>query len=295
MSANIPNIYAQTFATTMEMLVQQKVSRLRSAVTVGSYRGKQNQVVDQIGAIDMLPVTSRFGDMPRVDAPLDSRWVVPSPFHLPQMVDSFDELKVLLDPKNKYAMNAIAAANRKIDDLIIAAFTAAAKTGETGSTSTSILGGNTVLVNAGGSGNTGLTVYKLRQAKKKLLAHEVDLDSDQIFCAVTAEEHDDLLAEAQVVSTDFNDRPVLVDGKIERFLGINFIHSERLKFDSGVIRSVPVWAKSGMHLGIWEDIKTSVSIRHDIESEPYQVYIKMMMGATRLEEKKIVQVLCDES
>jgi len=56
---------------------------------------------------------------------------------------------------------------------------------------------------------------------------------------------------------------------------------------------VPVWAKSGMHLGVWGDIQTSISQRHDLQGEPWQAYVKMTMGATRLEEDKIVKILAN--
>ncbi len=141
-----------------------------------------------------------------------------------------------------------------------------------------------------------LTVAKLREAKRILMAAEVDLDSDPITCAVTAQQHDNLLAEAQIISTDFNDKPVLVEGKIMRFLGINFVHTERLALstDGNSDRLVPIWAKSGMYLGVWNDMETDISQRKDLQSLPWQTYLKMTAGATRLEEKKLVQVACDE-
>ena len=122
----------------------------------------------------------------------------------------------------------------------------------------------------------------------------MDLEEDTIWSALTAEQHDDLLAEAQIISTDFNDKPVLVEGKITRFLGINFIHTELLDLDVNSFRRMPVWAKSGMHLGIWSDIRTSVSIRHDLTSEPFQAVVYLTSGATRLEEEKVVEMICAE-
>src|SRR6185312_870875 len=97
---------------------------------------------------------------------------------------------------------------------------------------------------------------------------------------------DNLLAEAQVISTDFNDKPVLVEGKVTRFLGVNFIHSERLgtgtNDQAGTSTPCFVWQKEGMHLGIWNDISTNISQRHDLQSEPWQAYVYMTAGATRL-------------
>lgn len=294
MSLNIPTHYAEQFSTNIQLLLQQKGSRLRNAVMTGSHVGSQASPVDQIGKIEMLPVTSRFGAMPRVDATMDRRWCFPADYHLPQLIDSFDKLRLLTDPESSYVQNAVHAAGRQMDRLINTAFFGTAYTGVNGGTSTAFdTSGQVVAYNYGATGAVGLTVAKIRAAKKILMANEVDIETDPIYMALTARQHDDLLGEAQVVSTDFNDRPVLVEGKIMRFLGVNFIHTELLTFST--YRLNPMWAKSGMYLGVWSDINTSISKRNDLESEPWQAYVKVTAGATRTDEDKVVRIQCDET
>jgi hypothetical protein len=295
MSVNIPTHYAQEFSSNVELLLQQKDSRLRSAVMSGSHVGKQASPVDQIGSIEMQAVTGRFQAMGRVDAATDRRWVLPQDFDLPQLIDKFDKLRLLTDPESAYVQNAVAAAKRKQDELIIDAFFGDANTGETASTTTSFPAAQQIAVDFGAASANGLSVAKLRDAKRLLMAAEVDLEMDPIYCAVTAQQHDDLLAEAQVVSTDFNDKPVLVEGKMTRFLGINFIHTELLSTDTNSYRRVPVWAKSGMHLGLWNDITSDIDRRKDLQGLPWQAYIYMTAGATRLEEEKVVEIKCSEA
>lgn len=294
MSVNIPTHYSQEYSTNIELLLQQKGSKLRPFIMSGSHVGKQASPVDQFGAVEMQQVTGRFQAMGRVDAATDRRWVLPSDFDLPQLIDSFDKLRLLTDPESSYVQNAVHAAGRKMDDLIIDAFFEDSTTGETGASTTSSLAGNSIAVAFGASADVGLTVAKLREGKKILMGHEVDMDSDPLTCVVSAKQHDDLLAEAQVISTDFNDKPVLVEGKIQRFLGINFVHSERLNIDGSSDRRVPLFAKSGMHLGLWNDITTDISQRKDLQGLPFQAYVYMTAGSTRLEEKKIVEILCGE-
>lgn len=294
MSVNLPTHYVMQFATTIQLLLQQRGSKLRPYVTTGSYVGKQASPVDQIGAVEMQERTSRFQPMGRVDAPTDRRWVFPRDFDLPQLIDNIDKLRMLTDPESAFVQNAVFAAGRKFDDLIIEAFFGTAKTGEQGAISTPFPLSQQVAVNHGASSNTGLTVAKLREAKRILMANEVDLEMERIACVVTAKQHDNLLAEAQVISTEFNERPVLVDGKVTRFLGIDIIHCERLTTDSNNYRRVPIWASSGMHLGVWEDITTDISQRKDLQGLPWQAYVTMTAGATRLEEKKVVEVKCAE-
>lgn len=303
MSANLPSLYVQQYATNVQLLLQQKGSKLRDRVTVGSYTGKQASPVDQIGAIAMQAVASRFAPMGRVDASVDRRWVFPSDFDLPQLIDSFDKLRLLTNPESAYVQNAVMAAGRKIDDLIIAAFFADAKTGESGGTTTQFptsTSTNVVGVSTGGT-TSNLNVTKLKRARRLLAANEVDLEADPITCVVTASQEEALLNEYEMTSQDFNpgDRPVLRDGMLDRFLGMTFVRTERLVTGtddaSGTSRAVPVFAKSGMHLGIWNDVSTDISQRKDLQGLPWQAYVYLTAGATRLEEKKIIRVWCRES
>lgn len=296
MSINLPQHYVMQFASNIQLLLQQKVSKLRPYVMSGTHYGEQASPVDQIGLVEMQAVVDRFAPMSRVDAAVDRRWVFPLDFDLPQMIDSFDKLKLLLDPQSSYVTNAHQAANRQFDRLILAGALGTNQTGKRGATATTLPSTQKVIRTFGAAAATGYTVAKMREGKRILMSNEVDLESDPIVSPVTATQHDNLLAEAQVISTDFNDKPVLVEGKIVRFLGVDIIHCERLTLstDGNSDRLVPMWAKSGVYLGIWEDIMTDVSQRKDIQGLPWQTYVKMSAAATRLEEKKVVQIACDE-
>ena len=302
MSTNIVTFYVQQYAKILNELVQQKTSRLRKYCTEDKYVGQAASPVEQVGAVAMQPVTQRYGPMQRVDAPTDRRWVYPSDYDLPQLFDNFDKLRLLIDPKGKFVKNAHNAANRQYDDLIIAALGGTAQTGVTGQNSIVLPAGEIVGVQQGAASPTGLTVAKLRQAKLILEQNEAFSDEEGdpgdptsgLVCVAGARQLDNLMAEAQVVSRDFNDSPVLEEGRVRRFLGITFVRSERLSTgtddQAGTSTKVFVWQKEGMHLGVWNDISTNISQRHDLQSEPWQAYVYMTAGATRLEEKRVTQI-----
>lgn len=294
MSINLPTFYVQQFAQSVELLLQTRGSKLRDKVMTGSHFGKQASPVEQIGQIAPRQVTSKFGPKVRVDAPMDRRWVFPTSFDISQFVDTIDQLKIIVDPRGSYVTNAVYAMGRAMDDQIISAFFGAAMTGETAGTSTAFPAGQTVAVDFGAAGNVGLTIAKLREAKRLLMAAEVDLDNDPLVIPMTAQQNDDLLGEQQAISLDYNTMPPLVNGKITSFMGFNFVHVERLVTDGSGFRRVPAYAKSGMHLGTWQDIKNTVNQRVDIENEPWELYTIGTFGSTRLEEKKVVEILCAE-
>lgn len=104
MSINLPTHYVQQYSTNIQLLLQTAGGKFRRAVTTGSHVGKAASPVDQVGSVEMQPVTTRFGEMPRIDAPTDRRWVYPSDFDLPQLVDTFDKLRLITDPKSVYAL-----------------------------------------------------------------------------------------------------------------------------------------------------------------------------------------------
>jgi subtilisin family serine protease len=292
MSFNVPTHFVQQYTSNVELLLQQKGSKLRDTVSVGSYTGKAAKAVEQVGAVTAQKRVTRHGDTPLISTPADARWVFPVDYEWADLIDSQDKLRMLIDPTSSYAQNGAYALGRAMDDEIIASYFGTSKTGENGSTDTTFPGGQQVLQAVGAASATGLNVAKLRAAKKVLMANEVDIDNEQLFCVITAAQHDDLLNEVQAISLDYNTRPVLVDGKITSFMGFNFVHSERLPTD-GTYRRVPVYAKSGVHLGMWDDITTKISERND-KGHAMQVYVKGTFGATRVEEKKIVEIKCAE-
>lgn len=292
MSVNIPTHYVQQYSTNLDFLLQQKGSKLRGLVSSGSHVGKAASPVDQIGKIEMQTVTGRFNPMSRVDAPTDRRWVYPSDFDLPQLLDSFDELRLITDPKSKYSQNAAMAAGRKMDTIILTAALGTAKTGEAGGTSTVFATGNEVDVAVGGA-NSKLNVAKLRECRRLMMANHVDLDMETPILPITAADHDALLGEIQVVSRDFNGgAPVLQNGRISEFMGFRFVHCELVETVCAGTNEVtiPVWVPSGMYLGMWNDFTANVSQRNDLQGEPWQLYTKMTVGATRLEENRVYAI-----
>jgi hypothetical protein len=293
MSINLPTHFVVSYSSNINLLLQEKGSKMRPYVTEGHYVGKQASPVDQFGPVEMQDVTGRFGPMGRVDAATDRRWVFPSDFDLPQLIDTFDKLRLLTDPESTYVQNAVFAAGRKMDRLILAAALGTAKTGEAGATSTVFTAANEVDVAVGGA-NSRLNVAKLVALQELMIANAIDFTNEEPVVPLTAKDNSALLNEIQIISSDFNggDRPVLKDGRIIRFMGFTFVYcqlNETVNAGTNEV-NVPVWVKSGMHLGLWNDVTTSISMRHDLQGEPWQAYVYMTAGATRIEENKVYNI-----
>lgn len=288
MSFEVTTAFVQQYTTNVQLLLQQRGSKLREYCTMGSYTGKAAKAVEQIGAVTAQKKTSRHSDTPLISTPHDARWVFPEDYEWADMIDDQDKLRMLIDPTSPYALNGAYALGRSLDDTIIAAALGTAKTGENGSTDTAFATATQQIA----VGGTGLTVAKLRQAKKILTANEVDVMNDPLYIAVTAQQIDDLLGTTEVTSADFNTVKALVQGEVDSFMGFKFVNIERLGLDGSGDRRCFAWAKSGMHVGMWNDINTKITERAD-KSYATQVYVKGTFGATRTDEKKVVEIICN--
>jgi hypothetical protein len=309
MSFQAPTASVQQYTAQVMMLLQQSESRFENAVQVRPFYGKAASVVEQFGQTNAVRITSRHSDTVLMSTPHDKRWVFPIDYGWNELTDQQDLLRMLIVPGNMYAAGGAAAMKRAMDDEILSAFFNSNKTGENGSIDTGLLGAfgggsQVVAVNTGSSANTGLNIAKLRAAKRILLQAEVDIDNDPLFMAISAKQHDDLLNEAQAISLDYNSTPVLVNGRINSFMGFNFIPSERIPgagsynvaINPGLTvpagqNWVPFWAKSGVCLGKWDELRAKVGPRPD-KNDAEQVSLRMTLGATRLEERRCGYIVC---
>jgi len=220
-----------------------------------------------------------------------------------QLIDTFDELRTIVDVKSQYATNAAMAVGRAWDDCLIAAAFNPSQIGtdagglspENFNTSTTVgNAGFQVVSTFGSSAASGLTVTKLIEAKRTFRHYHVDIDTDPLTLVIGSQQESDLLNQVEVVSTEFNDKPVLVDGKLTRFLGFDLVFSERLNF-TGSVRNFIAFAKSGMYLGIWKDMSNYVDIRADLSGRPYQLLTQTSFGATRTQPGKVLQITCADT
>jgi len=293
MSFQITTAFVKQFSNTVELLAQQRGSKLRGAVRVEPVRGEV-AFFDQIGATSAVTVTTRHADSPLVSTPHSRRRVSLVDVEWGDLIENFDKVKMLIDPTNAYSQNAAYAIGRKIDEIIIDAFFGTAYSGKDGGTSVAFPSTNQIAADFDGDGTKeGLTIAKLREARKRLLAKNVDPAMSPWYIAVTAAQLDDLLGTTEVTSSDFNTVKALVQGEINTFLGFRFIQTELLSTDSAGDRRCPVWAQNGMVLGMAMEPRSRITERPDKRYQTY-VYWATSAGATRLDEDRVFEIKCKE-
>ena len=287
---DVETLYTQKFATGIRMLQQQKPSRFQQAVMVETDI-MERKAFDQLNPSEMSEKVGRNTDTPITEADHLRRWVYTRDWEKAHLFDKEDDIRVLNNPINRYSMNFVAAGNRKRDERIVAAFEAAAVTGKNGTTTATFPGSGFDVAHA----TTLLTEDKVRSAAQILSANENDSGESPWFFGINAKNlYEGLLAEQKVTSSDYVTVKALVDGKIDSWMGFQFLqHYESFPIAAN-IRTLYAWSKASMMLGIGANPFTRVEQRAD-KSYATQVYRSEHFDATRMDEKGVVRVYCDET
>ena len=284
------------FTQNVELLLQQKQPRLAGTTSSASYIGEKAQVIKQFGEVEFEDFVAGDaagqwkGDTKWGEIAHYQRWVYPNDQVLSLPAAKGDDMRMLGDPRSSYTEAMRAAYARKYDDFIITAATGVAKTGKYNDPVDVPLPAGQIVADGG----TGLTLDKLLEAKKILMAAENDPAEERYF-ACSEQQLNDLLKTNQVQSADYNTIRALVRGEIDTFVGFKFVPTERLLMTPGTpnVRHCFAWVKSGLHAGTWNGLETHVDRRSD-KNYVWQVWMSFTMGATRTQEKKVVQVNCAE-
>lgn len=291
---NIPNHFTTQFDSNWKHLVQQKNSKLKEYVTLDSIEGKEKSY-NQLDVTSMTQITDRSRDTRISDQAMAKRWIRPLNYDAAKLVDEFDEqfLGEVVLPTSPIIQSHAAAYARTCDRIIIDALGGTAFTGTTGTTATVLPAGQKIAVGyveSGAVANSGLTIAKLRAAKFLFDSNEVDEEEERIL-VVSAKQLQDLLRTTEATSIDYNTVRALVDGNLDTFMGFKFRRSQQLPLAVD-IRSCFAYVKSGVILAE-RGLKTMMDVRPDL-SHSLQIRSVASLAAVRMEEKKVVEIACDE-
>ncbi len=293
MSITITENMVQAYANNFRILYQQKMSRLRAFCQQHSFVG-QSKAVERMGKTEAYDITSRHADTKLLDTPHSRRWIDLADKGWADMIDELDKVRLLADPTGGYSEMARAALSRAMDTIIINA----ARGNSRSNTGTLALPtAQKVAV-----GGTNLTLAKLLTVKEILDSNEVDDDASMQMdgqgatpsriMVVNTKMLTSLYGTTEIKSIDFNTVKALANGQIDTFLGFKFIRSELLPKDGTATTGYALaWAKSCIGLGVGSDIQVSVDKRPD-KNNGFQVYARMAIGATRLEDEGVVEIAC---
>lgn len=306
MSQQVTEAFVQQFNANVIHLVQQKGSRLEPKVRKESQKGV-SQFFDRIGTVAAVKRTGRHASTPQMDTPHSRRMVTLEDYEWADLVDDQDKIRMLIDPTSEYALAASWSFGRSKDDVIIASALSNAYAGDKGQTPVAHPNSQKYAANDG-TNLTNLNVRTLRAVKRKMDEKEVE---GKRYIACTASQIENLLGETAVTSADYNTVKALVAGEVNAFMGFEFCRLERLNLTtsstaspttgavgsgSSVVgsRACIAWAEQGILLATGEDFVTKMSERDD-KGYAMQVYARMSIGGTRMQEEEVIEIICKEA
>lgn len=289
---NPPVSFVQEYGSTVQMMAQQMESKLANAVRVENPQAERFyfDLYNTNSAMNL--VTNRFEDINPTDTAFERRAVDLLDYDFSQFVDSFDKLKMLIDPTSAIVQAQAAQMNRQKDDIIIAAFYADMKTGKAGAGTSALT--QTVAINSWaygtGSGNSNMTISKIIEAMTTF--DNADVDMNDRYLVLDPINHAKLLATAEATSSDFITSRSLETGEVNGLCNFKFIKSTRLPVDGSGYRRCVAFQKSGMGLAVAQAPTFDISQRKDKRGQPWQAYLSLSMAATRLENTKVTEIKC---
>lgn len=280
-------IYAKSYGNVVAPLAQQKGSRLRNTVTIKTGVVGEETYMDQLAAFEAQTRGARLEQTNPTLASYSRRRIAMEDDYIAKAIDKLDDIRTLADPTSSIVQSGIFGMGRKIDDRIIAAASGTAYAGKAGGTSTVLPSSQKIA-----HGSTGMTLTKWLSALEILNANDVD-PSDEKYLIIGSAQLTSLLNTTEIKSADYNSVKALVQGELDTFLGCTVIRSERLALASNV-RTCLLYTKTGIGLAIGKDVTSKID---ELPDQHYvkQLYFSMCLGASRLEEDKVVEINCYEA
>lgn len=291
-------MHIKQFKDSIILAVQQENSLLDHTVRKESLNSEAF-FFNKLGAITLEEKTSRFSPTPFADPKHSRRKLSPSTFHKALYIDSFDsERSNIVGLQADYLKSLMMAAKLKKDQLIVAAATGLAFEGKEGETPVSFTNAQTVFQDGSfgtnGAGTAvGLTSDKILTAAKILKKNKVS-SVEKLYCIISAQQEEELMKDAKFINRDFTMGQVLDKGVIGSWNGINFIRSEEISGTTNQVRDVLLYTETALGLGINTELTTKIG-EDPAHGFSTVLYVSMTMGATRIEDEKIVKIQCKDT
>lgn len=299
---NFETHFVQEYKAGLEMVCQQLSSATREATTPTTVQGERASF-DEIGSVSMQPRGGRATDLPRVETPNTRRWLSHDAFAVSDYVDKLDTVRMLNNPTSSIVQAFGAAAARQIDKTVFTAALGTVYTGKDGTTPVVLPSAQKIA-----QGGTGFTYAKIRELVRRLRQRNALMKGDTIHVYMTSKQEEQLIDTAEMKSSDYNNKKVLVNGGLDGddFYACHFhVVDDHFDESAGTVsymlpwasansgtRSCIAWVKSGIKLAVpvmdgevvWDPKKYSTFVSAVLD-----------LGAYRANDRKVIQIDCLET
>lgn len=312
MSFQVDQAFVQQYRDNAVHLAQQLKSRLEGCVRRDPDIVGANYYFERFGATAIQFKTSRHSPTPLISTPQSRRRVTMSTGQWADAIDNDDKKKTLVDLESNYMKAARAAFNRFKDQLIIAAATGNAYSGQDGQTAVSFPSSqivadtainNTNSLESGSNDGGHMSPQRLLKIGRAFALADVDADEERFLVLGARQIWDDLLHYVTVGSADYNTLKSLAAGAIDSYAGFKIIMSNLLLLAGGTDvygnavstltgattgdRYDLAFARAGLGFAMNYDVIAKVAEDPGL-SYSLRPYMEISAGATRIEEARVV-------
>ena len=160
------------------------------------------------------------------------------------------------------------------------------------------IGANYDETDTGSTAPLGLTLEKLKAARRTMLRLEAINQDDVVNCFLTSTQFNDLLSIEQIINSDFAVRKALAEGSVTTFMGFRFIQTERLGLNSDGTnndeRRVIVCTPRALKLSVGSALKGDMWRVPAKKNIPY-IYFKLAAEASRMWGEVTGEIRCVEA
>lgn len=288
MTDQIDTALAIQFADQVHLNGQQMKTRTRDKVKVVPM-STNDMTVETLDSLEAVEITSRHQKTVGQDIVHGRRRLRMREFRATIYLDKKDELSVLIDPERNYAGAVAKAMYKQFDRITLEAALASVYTGREMTTLISAATDGVLTVDA----TAGLTYEKLLEIEQNFMDREIGVDLEEdMYLAISGEEHTDLMQETELTSGDFSREYVVEKGKIVRAAGIQLTHfggkinNPILQVSAGNVRSCVAWASDAIQVGLAKEAEIETTRRGDLNMTK-QVQASMFLGAVRKEGSRV--------
>lgn len=296
MPDSVSNVQIKAYTDLVLLAAQQEGSKCRRWCEVKPNVIGESVSFDVLGTVALRAKPGRHAATPSMDPNHGRRWAQIAAYDGAIPVDKNDVQTMITNPTSSYVKLLGYAAGREWDKVILTAAIGTAQTGVNNSAGATALGTETwpftdrksVSHRITESGTVGLTVAKLRQAKRIFDSIQVPTAGRVLF--IDAYGIEDLLETTEVTSTDYNTVKALASGDVNTFLGFTFelVDSDLMTVASSIVSAVAM-QQGAVGFGVSVDQWTRIWERTD-RSGDMEAYINTAVGAVRRSGERVVEV-----
>ena len=285
MTTNIDEVYIQTFENNVRHIAQQRTAKLRPYAQNVSKQSESHNW-PKLGTVEAQDKTQRLQDTPVNDVDWAERTSLILPFDVGEAVEQEDPTQMLVDPNSNLTMALGNAMERKVDDRLITAATAAALNGDGSTTAYNWADQST------GDYTAAISFDMVTAVQEIFMANDIDPEEPKV-AVVGPTQVRMLMQLTEQTSSDYvSANRLLSYGIVPNWLGFTWICSTRLLAGAdtgggaGTLDTLFMTQRAlGLHVA--KDITARVE-EDPSKSFAWRLYCFAHMGAVRVEDEQLV-------